>query len=204
MNEYDEGSADRKKWELPDELKIFEKRLSALRPRSDRLDRERLIFLAGQASVAIPTEPQCILPGVRWGGRGWSAAFAAMTVVAATLFAMLITRPAVNDTNITSDNGIKVVDAGGSRRQPPETQGARPDRRGLSTTDAYRTDFDRFLSAKSALSHARRPTMETPFVDREQTPLTPAGWRHLTDGNGSLGPPEGDSTQLTTQRGVNS
>ena len=35
----------------PQELKSIEATLSALRPRDDRLDRERLVFLAGQASV---------------------------------------------------------------------------------------------------------------------------------------------------------
>ena len=37
--------------EDPHELKSFEAKLAALVPRDDRLDRERLAFLAGQASM---------------------------------------------------------------------------------------------------------------------------------------------------------
>jgi hypothetical protein len=70
--------------ELPPELKAMEAELSALRPRDDRLDRERLVFLAGQASTADR-------PAMgRWA---WPAAFAAMTAVAAGLLVALVLRP---------------------------------------------------------------------------------------------------------------
>jgi hypothetical protein len=79
--------------EKRDELKSFEAALAALMPRTDRLDRERLMFLAGQQSVLPSTF------GRGAGGEGkkrfwaWPAAFAGMSVVAATLFVMLISRP---------------------------------------------------------------------------------------------------------------
>ena len=70
--------------ELPPELKAIEAELAALSPREDRLDRQRLIFLAGQASAAG-----------RGGRSGWAwpASLAGMTAVAATLLVMLLVRP---------------------------------------------------------------------------------------------------------------
>jgi hypothetical protein len=71
--------------ELPPGLKALEAELSALCPRDDRLGRDRLIFLAGRASVARPP--------VGFGRWGWPGAFAGMTMVAATLLVMLLARP---------------------------------------------------------------------------------------------------------------
>ncbi|MFH1924800.1 MAG: hypothetical protein ABIP48_33540 [Planctomycetota bacterium] len=75
--------------ELAPELKAIEAELAALSPREDRLDRERLVFLAGRASV-----------GGRFAGRGpfvaawaWPASTAGMTAVAATLLVVLLLRP---------------------------------------------------------------------------------------------------------------
>ena len=75
--------------DLPPDLKAIEAELASLSPRTDRLDRERLIFLAGQQSVASGD----ISPARHGGHWGWPAAFAAMTAVAATLLAMLLLWP---------------------------------------------------------------------------------------------------------------
>ena len=74
--------------QLPPSLKPFEAALSSLVPRSDRLDRDLIMFRAGQLSVA---------------GRGrraawarsalWPAALAAMTTAAAVLLVTLLARP---------------------------------------------------------------------------------------------------------------
>ena len=73
--------------EKQDELKSFEAALAAIMPRIDRLDRERLMFLAGQQSVL----------GSRVTSRTttffWPRAFAFMSAIAATLFIMLVFRP---------------------------------------------------------------------------------------------------------------
>jgi len=94
----------------PSDLTAFEAALAALAPRANRLDRERLMFLAGQASVApadramgpVAQPPSAVQelpgdsaqPGVavprRWA---WPTAFAAMTAVAASLLIMLLTQP---------------------------------------------------------------------------------------------------------------
>ena len=55
------------KRELPAELKAIEAELAALIPRTDELDRERLIFLAGQASAEKATvSPGSYASGIIW------------------------------------------------------------------------------------------------------------------------------------------
>jgi len=97
--------------DLPPELKAIEAELASLTPRTDRLDRERLIFLAGQQSACrntkgtvpfslrenrdsplrenrdSPLRENRDSPRVRWG---WPAAFAAMTAAAASLLVALL------------------------------------------------------------------------------------------------------------------
>jgi hypothetical protein len=74
--------------DLPPELKAIEAELASLRPRTDRLDRERLIFLAGQQSV-VGGQISTAKHAGRWA---WPAAFSAMTAVAASLLVALLVR----------------------------------------------------------------------------------------------------------------
>lgn len=79
-----------------DDLKALEAVLASLAPRTDRLDRDRLMFLAGQASVhkaatAGRADVLALAPQApRWA---WPAAFSAMTALAASLFVALLLRP---------------------------------------------------------------------------------------------------------------
>jgi len=75
--------------ELAPELKALEAELAALCPRTDRLSRDRLMFLAGQASVAAKASGRAPF-GAAWG---WPAALAAMTAAAASLLGILFWRP---------------------------------------------------------------------------------------------------------------
>ena len=87
---------------VPD-LKDIEAALASLAPRGDRIDRDRLMFLAGQASVGgrtgdVPTTSVGMAPGVapRVAPRGrwaWPASLAAVSALAATLLVMLVVRP---------------------------------------------------------------------------------------------------------------
>jgi hypothetical protein len=92
LNPNDEASSG-----LSHELQSFEARLARLSPRDDRLDRERLAFLAGQASMS--SDASCSSPPIQGWRRhpAWPAAFAAMSALAATLLAILLARPAVPD-----------------------------------------------------------------------------------------------------------
>jgi hypothetical protein len=76
------------KRELPPELKAIEAELAALIPRTDELDRERLIFLAGQASA----EKATVSPGSHASGMIWPIATAVTTAIAISLAVVLVTR----------------------------------------------------------------------------------------------------------------
>lgn len=67
-------------------LERFAAELAALSPRA-RLDRDRLMYLAGQASAAMPMYGR---DARRWV---WPAAFSGMTAVAASLLLLLALRP---------------------------------------------------------------------------------------------------------------
>ena len=97
--------------EKQNDLNAFEAALAALMPRTDRLDRDRLMFLAGQQSILAGHELGATAglsssvggtagqaghqPKVAHGSQAWPwpAAFAAMSALAATLFVILISRP---------------------------------------------------------------------------------------------------------------
>ncbi|HVX60672.1 MAG TPA: hypothetical protein VHC19_08720 [Pirellulales bacterium] len=80
----------------------IEQALCSLAPRAAQLDRDRLMFLAGQAAVPQASQ-ECELAadqshqvdavsslGARWG---WPVAFSAMTALAASLLLVLLNRP---------------------------------------------------------------------------------------------------------------
>jgi hypothetical protein len=75
--------------DLPPELRSLEAALASLAPRRDRLDRDRLLFLAGQESVRT----KAIAAAPRAWRLAWPAAFSGMTAVAAALLVLLLARP---------------------------------------------------------------------------------------------------------------
>lgn len=79
------------------QLQALEAQLAALRPREDRLDRERLMYLAGQASVGGVVAPRLHEPR-RWA---WPASLGALAGAAAAAVAILLARP-VPTTDVVS------------------------------------------------------------------------------------------------------
>ena len=79
-----------------EKLSELEAALAGLLPRADRLNRDRLMFLAGQASAEskISQPPARAQATWRMSAWAWPAAFATMTGVAATLLLALCIRPA--------------------------------------------------------------------------------------------------------------
>jgi hypothetical protein len=71
---------------LNDELAAVEAALGSVGPGPSRLDRDRVMFLAGRASLAKPPVGRAHR-NRRWA---WPAAFSAMTAVAATLLVILV------------------------------------------------------------------------------------------------------------------
>ena len=75
--------------ELPAELRSFEAALAALSPSADRLDHDLIMFRAGQRHSASPARSLAMPVGL-----------GAMTVLAASLLAMLIARPVIDRVEI--------------------------------------------------------------------------------------------------------
>ncbi|HJT31371.1 MAG TPA: hypothetical protein VJ783_04925 [Pirellulales bacterium] len=72
----------------PSDLQALEAALASLAPRPATIDRDRLMYEAGRASVStVPAAPHG-----RWA---WPAAFSAMSAIAASLFLALVLRPPV-------------------------------------------------------------------------------------------------------------
>ena len=113
--------------ELPPDLKATEAQLAMLAPRNDRLDREKLIFLAGQASVATSNQR-----GGRSGGWAWPASLAAMTTAAAALLAMLLVRPSpqiverVRIVEVPVERPSQEGGTAGAEREVPESPRPEP------------------------------------------------------------------------------
>jgi hypothetical protein len=147
--------------QLGEELKRFADDLARLQPRDDRLDRERLAFLAGQASVT----PR---------GRGWPVAFGAMTAVAASLLFLLVTRPE------TSTVSPRVADSSIDDANTEFATSVVDDRRVMSPRDALRTDFEAMLATNlnDAAQSEIGPT--TPAVHQGPT-LTPNAWQRVIE-----------------------
>jgi hypothetical protein len=199
-NSGDDEPVRRLPGKLPSELQSLEARLAALAPRDDRLDRERLMFLAGQASVDAANQRRVSLCGLNLAATAWPRAFAAMTVVAATLIVMLLTRLSI--TGVSSPTSVDNV-ASGSR--PLETgsrlSSALGDMRTdvLSAGDARSEDIDQLLARRSA-----DLAVTTPADDRDRPTLTPAAWRQVIGDNQSPVLPTGDSSHLPMYRGTKS
>ncbi len=123
------------------DLSPFEAALAGLAPRVEGFDRERLIFLAGQAAAlreaGVPAlagfsrqSPPTIAAQRCPGGTparclAWPAAFAAMTAVAASLLVMLCTRtgPMIASAGVeTKNTGSNLV----SRHDVQAEEGTRP------------------------------------------------------------------------------
>ncbi len=151
--------------EKQDELKSFEAALAALAPRTDRLDRERLMFLAGRQSVfpSTGTDRRLVGRGTQRvpGGEGkkrfgaWPAAFAGMSVVAATLLVMLISRLGSKDTdNIVKNQASQSALATEAQETTDASDYAEQPRK-------YRTYFD--LAFLSGTDNHRFDESDSPY-----------------------------------------
>jgi hypothetical protein len=78
------------------ELKAFEAALASLAPRADRLDRNRLMFLAGQQSRVGPAKCSPTKHSEKPLRKlTWPTAFSAMTCVSIVLAVLLAIRPSI-------------------------------------------------------------------------------------------------------------
>lgn len=172
----DDGESSRAKsdWDLPTELKPFETHLKSLTPRPDRLDRERLMFLAGQASVEeAHMSPRGALRQ-RWA---WPVSFATMTAVAATLFVMLLTRSAYQ-TPLLSPKSVPAQPYTSDVAQQKTTY-ARPQNM-LSVAVIRNNLLEEFLDQeKLLLSSDSPPYSMTVDEQQDRVMLTPGSWNQV-------------------------
>ena len=79
--------------QLPDELEELQRALKSLEPLPGRLDRCRLMYLAGRASAGASPSGTSAAGAAQKRNWAWPASTAAMTLVAATLAVALTVRP---------------------------------------------------------------------------------------------------------------
>jgi len=220
------------KRELPAELKAIEAELAALVPRTDEFDRERLVFLAGQASV----QKAGVLGGRHASQVAWPMATAAMTAIAASLLAVVMTKSGPEtETRVVyreiersqpgEDGDVDRVEPDPSPPQAlPEAPGRwddpmpsralawidYPDRERVRLETGYFRQLDRMLDRRAALpdgvlheSTVRRSSSDT---KRAAAPVT---YQELLDSvieipRPKAGPPDTSAGEVPSYRGVNS
>jgi hypothetical protein len=180
---------------LSDELQRFAAELSQLRPREDRLDHERLAFLAGQASMARVASRSGKLLGVRLESRAWPAAFAAMSAVAATLLFLLIVRP--ESPNVPSIATSKQIQQHSKVPAGPDSSS----RDVLTTQDVRFGDLDGHLAKLDAERKASDSPI--PAEDRTIPVFTPSAWQQVINELGSSKPLPRKSSSFSQKQGIN-
>lgn len=179
---------------LSDELQLFAAELARLRPRDDRLDRERLAFLAGQASVAPAPSKPFKNPGRALESRAWPAAFAAMTAVAATMLCMLLARP-----EVAGVSSIATDARGQDRHQLSiERIGGRAV---LATRDIHLPDIETRL-AKLDADQSTDSASASPMDDLTRPVFTPTAWQQVIHEAESAKPLPRKSSSLSNYQGV--
>lgn len=181
----------------PEDHALFETRLKDMVPRSDRLDRDRLIFLAGRASVESPADVYAVMQTARTRNR-WSTAVACLTTAAVMLlvFAFLNrednrTSPAQvgNDSIATPAQSWRNSDSNreGSPSDPPISTKTNPSG-GLDVDSRSTTTRDWHLFSVGGLaSHRDEPTSGQPHKlgpDPHQEPtrgLKTSDWQRVFD-----------------------
>jgi hypothetical protein len=181
--------------QLSDELQRFAADLSCLRPRDDRLDRERLAFLAGRASVSAGSVGPTKVLGLPLESRAWPAAFAAMSAIAAVLFFALLMRSESSGLYQTATND-------GAYRPPKPFSIEHPDVRDVLTTrDAHLSDIQSRI-AKHDLDRADIHTSLPLRQDHDVPILTPNAWHQVINRTENSKPSSEDASSLFQIRGV--
>jgi hypothetical protein len=178
MNPRDEAETSAGAGRLPSELQSFEAALSQLRPNPAAIDRDRLMFLAGQASVQgkAVAEQRSTLPG--WF---WPASSAVMTGVAAALLFLLVTAQPWASVAPLRLPGQQPTD-GVASSSTPESTATSPDASSL----AWRKRITEELLSSDSLAHARAelPEYSPSYVDEEI--LSSHSYKQLLDEAGDF------------------
>lgn len=198
-NDDGKHSAGHPDWDLPEELKLLESQLKSLKPRPDRLARERLMFLAGQASVEEAHMPPRGALRQRWA---WPASFATMTAVAATLFVMLLTQPSGDLTTLERVDDVAITES--YQLAPAADRSARNWSPNMLSSAPYHLRQNEWLLAASPL--APLPEDSTADVDTavermNYKMLTPTSIHMLIKEDAGAAPSLQDSSFLSLEAG---
>ena len=113
------------KREIAPDLAAIERQLARMTPAAPRIDRDRLMFEAGRASVAQPERPGYVTAPFRLGRHIWPAATAMMTAASLLLAIMLFDQHQSLQLALNNQPAIVPIQ---TARQPPAAapQIARP------------------------------------------------------------------------------
>jgi hypothetical protein len=94
-------------YRLSPELTALERQLRDLTPTAPRVDRDRLMFAAGQAAAGTRPEWPGYIAGPSWAGRRfWPATAAAMAAASILLATMLVWQIQANHVNAVAESKI--------------------------------------------------------------------------------------------------
>ena len=178
-------------------LDEFAADLARLRPRADRLDREKLAFLAGRGSVINETNQTADFLGIPLRSYAWPAAFTGMTAIAASLVVVLTlqTRTSRLGPSVAS---APVYRAAAKHAVEPTTSG-----NVLITRDAHLQDIELRLIRREL-----RPTetgdAASLTIEQKRSILTPTAWNQAIDATQLSHPSTDDASGLLRTNGANS
>lgn len=172
----------------PDSLTPVEQALAGFAPSAPRLDRDRLMFLAGQASAegresGIGSRKADVYPPSNVGARLWPAATAALAVTSLALLIALVARPAPQPQIVYLDRP-PIAEASDATKQP-----ASPAARGSVAETALQ-------GPASRLAAARLPAIPEDNYLRSRDVALRLGLDALGSGPGAVG----DSRPAPTYR----
>jgi hypothetical protein len=197
MNEREDQRAEPAARDLPAELKALEARLAELSPRDNRLNRERLMFLAGRASIEGPIETSRRVPLVGLRNNAWPAAFAGMTAIAASLLAVLVARPVVSEPAVVQLASDVLV---ASLNRPFVERDLSFNGDVLSPGDARRGDIETLVSAAPLVANVDVPNL--PYNEQDRAALTPGAWRQFTGDAEAVSPKSNDASDIRIPQGA--
>lgn len=171
---------------LSKHLKAFEAELVSLRPNENRLNREQMIFLAGQASVSNAESGSSKLLGMNMESKAWPAAFAAMTAIAAMLLVMVVQVPQnlVNasptpsqKTTVLEEPPQIAKDSRIPESSPAIAHNHVSNRNILTVSSARFGNLETLLAASASYRPEQSDSNET--INKNHPKLTPANWNHF-------------------------
>ena len=198
---HEESPAPKDMGTLPEDLRLFEAQMKSLTPQPGRLNRDRLIFLAGQASVEGEGRVTENSKTTAWA---WPAAFTVSTAVAASLLFLLLTQPRESPApKIFVDRRPTVVATRQTSASSPDSQP--PLSQILTSAPSQLHRVDEFLATgyQDAKNSDSIPGSSPAVYWEEGKRLTPTSIHFLMNDATKTAPSDQDSSSFTSENGAN-